>query len=211
MLQAFTTKPVDLLYHLANHSKILQRKEGEDRQKQWRDNVRQTVMKNCFVVKNIVDRFNKCEGNSRAARDARCMALSELACGMPYNMIVSDSITSPTYFPMHSIHTFIQIQLTHTQLSLQLRLPDAGQYKNRKITRQMYFAARNHAAAYGPGRPAFHIEHTRKVSISSHSLDLALQWIMDSNNIQKVCERVTFQLTSRLMHAISFIILCVHV
>ena len=107
----------------------------------------------------------------------------------------------PIFQCTHSIHTFIQIQLTHTQLSLQLRLPDAGQYKNRKITRQMYFAARNHAAAYGPGRPAFHIEHTRKVSISSHSLDLALQWIMDSNNIQKVCERVTVQLTSRLMHA----------
>lgn len=50
----------------------------------------------------------------------------------------------------------------------------------------MYYEARNHAAAYGPGRPPFPIRHRRKVTITSAVLDLAMQYIMDPDNVQKV-------------------------
>ena len=92
-LQAFTTKPRNLLYYLVNKSRIEQRDDGDvgtktDTEGKWRDSVRLAVTKNCFLVQNIVNRFNKCEGNSRSARDARTMALSELAVGFSYRTVV---------------------------------------------------------------------------------------------------------------------------
>ena len=50
----------------------------------------------------------------------------------------------------------------------------------------MYYEARNHAATYGPGKPPFPIPHRRKVTITSAALDLAMQYIMDPDKIQKV-------------------------
>ena len=164
VLQAFTTKTRNLLFYLVNHGKFLQ-KDGRFRRsttneiQAWRDEVHKSVMMNCFLVDNIVKKFNNCKGNSRSARDARIMALSELACGFSYKTI----------------------------LSLPLRLPDVGTFKNRTISKNMFYEARNHAAAYLPGRPAFYIPHTRKVSISGRSLQLAIQWLLDPDNIQKVC------------------------
>lgn len=91
-LKSFTNKPRDLLYYLANKSKIEQTDvEGrtkDDNRQNWRDSVRLAITKNCFVVRTIVDRFNSAEGNDKAAHNTRIMALSELVVGFSYETVV---------------------------------------------------------------------------------------------------------------------------
>lgn len=78
--------------YLANHADLVdkrsKRSKNSNTKAKWVDEVYECVTKRCFLVQNIVARFNSIKGNSREARNARMQALSELSAGFSYDTIV---------------------------------------------------------------------------------------------------------------------------
>ena len=72
------------------------------------------------------------------------------------------------------------------QLSLPLKLPDVGINTERRISRNLYFTSKTHAAHYGPGQPAPCIPHTRKVVIDQSKLEEVMKYLMSADNVQRL-------------------------
>ena len=90
MLHAFTTKPDGMLNYLSNHVGLVNKrsKKKYNTKAKWVDELKEAITKRCFLVQNIVSRFNSIKGNGRKARDSRMKALSELSTGFSYETIV---------------------------------------------------------------------------------------------------------------------------
>ena len=76
-----------MLNYVADHIHLAD-KRSKTNKTRWVDEVRESITKKCFVVENIVARFNSIQVNERKALALLMKTLSELSVGFSYDTIV---------------------------------------------------------------------------------------------------------------------------
>ena len=119
---------------------------------------KQTLLRSS-LVKDVVVCFNRVEGNSRKARDTRRRILSRIARDFSYAVLKA----------------------------LAWRIPDVGsKFVNRSLTRNMHWAARLHAGAFGPGGEPIFLPHRKKVTLSAAVIKKVFSHVMNGDFVQKL-------------------------
>ena len=120
--------------YLANHIELGKKRNRRltkfQTRRKWIDEVYQTVSKKCFVVQDIIKRFNSIKGNSKVSRNDRIKTLSQLSVGFSYDTIVRSPVVlskfrvcsflllldSTTYCSYHFLFDCLMWDRTRTEL-----------------------------------------------------------------------------------------------